>query len=407
MPPTPHLRRVAAMLMVAGLVVVPVLSGSGAAGTPIGDKKAEAARVADQLAKLSTQIEVYSEQYNDARLKMADADARVRDAQAQVARTQKDIVKRRREVARYAIGVYTGGGDDSFSLVMSSSGNDLPAREGYVSATVGNKADLVESLRAAEAVNQDRIDQLDRARHDAATVKARIDEKRKAADRAANEQQAIYSRVTGELKQLVTAEEARRAAAEAKRAQDAALRLAAQKRQAAPPAAPTTRGPSTGPTTTGPTTTNPPTGGGGPVSPPPPPAPTPGPGPTPPPPPPPPPIGQGADAAIAAAKSQLGVRYTWGGASPQTGFDCSGLTMWAWAHGGKSLPHSSAAQYSMSRKIPVSELQPGDLIFYGSPVHHVALYIGNGQIIHAPHRGSYVQIDSMYYWSDMAGAGRV
>ena len=52
-------------------------------------------------------------------------------------------------------------------------------------------------------------------------------------------------------------------------------------------------------------------------------------------------------------------------------------------------------------------LQPGDLIFYGTPVHHVALYIGGGEIIHAPHEGSYVQIASMYYWSDLVGAGRV
>ena len=55
----------------------------------------------------------------------------------------------------------------------------------------------------------------------------------------------------------------------------------------------------------------------------------------------------------------------------------------------------------------MSSIQPGDLIFYGSPVHHVALYIGGGQIIHAPHTGSYVRIDSVYYWSDVAGAGRV
>lgn len=103
----------------------------------------------------------------------------------------------------------------------------------------------------------------------------------------------------------------------------------------------------------------------------------------------------------------LGVRYTWGGASPETGFDCSGLVMWAWAHGGISLPHSSAAMYAGARKIPLSALEPGDLLFYGSPVHHVALYIGGGQIIHSPHTGSYVQISSMYYWSDLDGAGRV
>ena len=118
-------------------------------------------------------------------------------------------------------------------------------------------------------------------------------------------------------------------------------------------------------------------------------------------------MGQGAGAAIAAARSVLGVRYTWAGASPSAGFDCSGLVMWAWAHGGKSLSHSSRVMYSQARKIPISAAQPGDLIFYGSPMHHVGLYIGGGQMIHAPHTGSYVKLESIYYWSELVGAGRV
>ena len=103
----------------------------------------------------------------------------------------------------------------------------------------------------------------------------------------------------------------------------------------------------------------------------------------------------------------LGVRYTWAGEDPATGFDCSGLVLWAWAHGGKSLPHSSRMMYSSSQRIPMDQLQPGDLVFYGSPIHHVALYIGGGQIIHSPRTGSYVQVASVHYWSDIAGAGRV
>ena len=103
----------------------------------------------------------------------------------------------------------------------------------------------------------------------------------------------------------------------------------------------------------------------------------------------------------------IGVPYVYAGASPETGFDCSGLTMWAWAKGGKSLPHSSKAQYSMSAKIPVSQLQPGDLVFYGSPISHVGLYIGGGQMIHAPHTGDVVKVSSIYYWSALVGGGRI
>ena len=81
--------------------------------------------------------------------------------------------------------------------------------------------------------------------------------------------------------------------------------------------------------------------------------------------------------------------------------------MWAYAQVGRSLPHSSRALYSMSRRISVDQLQPGDLVFYNSPVSHVGLYIGGGQMIHAPHTGSTVQIESIHYWSALSGGGRI
>jgi cell wall-associated NlpC family hydrolase len=122
-------------------------------------------------------------------------------------------------------------------------------------------------------------------------------------------------------------------------------------------------------------------------------------------PPPPPPNLSGAAAAIAAARSVLGVRYVYGGASPQTGFDCSGLTMWSWAHAGVSLPHSSAAQYASLPHVDKSQLQPGDLLFFYSPIHHVAMYLGGGSMIHAPHTGDVVSIVPVY-WQYFVGAAR-
>jgi cell wall-associated NlpC family hydrolase len=81
--------------------------------------------------------------------------------------------------------------------------------------------------------------------------------------------------------------------------------------------------------------------------------------------------------------------------------------MWAWAHGGKSLPHSSGAQYAGSQHIPVSALQPGDLVFYGSPIHHVGLYIGGGQMIDSPHTGAVSRIASIYGMGETPMAGRI
>jgi cell wall-associated NlpC family hydrolase len=133
------------------------------------------------------------------------------------------------------------------------------------------------------------------------------------------------------------------------------------------------------------------------------PSPTPSPTPTPPPPTsPPPPPASGAQAAIDFAKAQIGEPYRYGAAGPNS-WDCSGLTMMAWKAGGKSLPHYSVAQYEQSTPITVGELQPGDLLFWGnssksSSIYHVALYVGGGEMIHAPRPGVPVQQVSMYYW---------
>jgi cell wall-associated NlpC family hydrolase len=105
--------------------------------------------------------------------------------------------------------------------------------------------------------------------------------------------------------------------------------------------------------------------------------------------------GSGSAAAVVAyARAQVGKPYCYGGSGPGC-FDCSGLTMMAWAQAGVSLPHSSASQYNVGRRISASELQPGDLIFYYSPISHVSVYIGGGQRISATHTGDYVRVQSL------------
>jgi cell wall-associated NlpC family hydrolase len=121
---------------------------------------------------------------------------------------------------------------------------------------------------------------------------------------------------------------------------------------------------------------------------------------------PPPPPASGAAAAVRAAYSVLGVPYQWGGSNPQTGFDCSGLTMWSWAHAGVSLPHSSGMQYAMLPHVPASDLQPGDLVFFYTPISHVGIYVGGGMMIHAPHTGSFVSLVPLSYEPGFVGAAR-
>jgi peptidoglycan DL-endopeptidase CwlO len=115
---------------------------------------------------------------------------------------------------------------------------------------------------------------------------------------------------------------------------------------------------------------------------------------------------KGAAVAIQAALTQLGKPYSWGAAGPGA-YDCSGLTMWSWAHAGVSLPHQSAEQQALGTPVSQSDLQPGDLVFFGSPAYHVGLYLGNGMMVHAPTTGDVVKISSVAMTGDYSGAVRV
>ena len=113
---------------------------------------------------------------------------------------------------------------------------------------------------------------------------------------------------------------------------------------------------------------------------------------------------EAAQTAVDAALSQLGKPYQWGAEGPDR-YDCSGLTLWAWARAGVSLPHNSGMQYNATTRVPRSDWEPGDLLFFGSPIHHVAMYIGNGQMVEAPYTGKNVRVVSATR-SDYVGAGR-
>ena len=99
-----------------------------------------------------------------------------------------------------------------------------------------------------------------------------------------------------------------------------------------------------------------------------------------------------AAAAIAAARSALGKPYVWGATGP-SGFDCSGLMQWSYAHAGVHLPRTSQEQRYAGHQVPLSQAQPGDLVVYRSDASHVAMYVGNGQVIHAPYPGAPVRYD--------------
>jgi len=102
-----------------------------------------------------------------------------------------------------------------------------------------------------------------------------------------------------------------------------------------------------------------------------------------------------AAAALAFAYAQLNKPYRFGAAGMRN-FDCSGLTMQAYAAAGVSLPHSASAQQHAGRRVPLTQLQPGDLVFWGNPAYHVGIYVGGGRVLDAPHTGTVVQIQGLW-----------
>jgi len=117
------------------------------------------------------------------------------------------------------------------------------------------------------------------------------------------------------------------------------------------------------------------------------------------------------DIAASWALTQLGKPYQWGAAGPAT-YDCSGLTMVAWAHAGVQLLHYTGYQWQEGPHVPLNQLRRGDLLFFAtntadpSTIHHVGIYIGNGMMVDAPFTGAFVRIDSMYQPGGLIGAVR-
>lgn len=373
-------RRALALVLALALIGMSLTGTLDAGAQTVEQKKQEAAEIAARLERLGQEFSALDEEYHQATLDLEEAEAGVADAEARVAQMREELGVREGEVQGYAVEAYMGGESvPGLDVVLGSDPDEIPTRRTYLSSASGDRQDLIDKLHAAQEDLDAEIANLESAKADAQATKDRAAAAREQAQEKIDEQEALEAKVQGELAELVRQEEARRAAEEQRRA-EAAARAAAERADQAPPPA-VTRNPSRS---------------------------TPPPAPSEPPPsigaPPPP----GASGVVSLAYSLIGVPYVWGGGSPSSGFDCSGFTSYVWGQNGRSLPHSSRAQYAMTRRIPMSDLQPGDLVFYGKPsVHHVALYVGGGTIVHAPGTGRSVKTDSVYYWSELVGAGRL
>jgi cell wall-associated NlpC family hydrolase len=379
--------------------------------------KARLASANQQLQAAELAAEEASEAYNGAMWRLSEAKHRYRAAHAEAVRARRTVRTQRARIGELVAQSYQNGGDlTALNAMMSAQGpvGVLDQYAGFQGASTSLEADY---KRFAAAESLARVFQAKakaaKTEHQKLALVARQARERAvgAAESAQAETDSIATLKNQLVRQLARAqhisvslarqrqsaleeiarkraeERARRAALAAARANalaEARAAAAAAQRRAAAHQSSGSSG-SSGSGGSG-------SSGGG-VTP----APAPAPSPSPP-----PVSGGGAAQAIRFAKAQLGEPYQWGAAGPSS-WDCSGLTMEAWASAGRYLPHYSVAQYESGTPIPVSDAKPGDLYFWssnGAPsgIHHVALAIGGGQFIEAPHTGAFVRYDSIYEW---------
>jgi cell wall-associated NlpC family hydrolase len=343
-------RRVATVLtLILSLGTLSTIVATSASADTVASKRAEAARIASQLDTLAERASILTEDYNEARVKAGDLEGRTRRAQADLASTAAKADAAVAALKRMSIDAYIHGGLTQAGVAAAVT----PRAEYYARTAANREQDAIDGLKAAKLSLAERNAGLVSARDQARRALAAVNAKKHAAEAAEAAQRSLLAKVKGDLAQLVAADQARRSNTRASRGHSRNI--------GTPPSVDV-------------------------------PAPNPG-----------------AAGAIREAKNQLGKPYHYGSAGPDS-YDCSGLTSYVWrVGGGRSLPHSSRAQYAATSRVALNDIAPGDLVFFGSSVgsiHHVGIYVGGGQMINAPETGTVVRYQNAFR-GDLVGVGRV
>ena len=369
-----------------GITSAVISSARPAAADQLSDAKAQAQAQADAItAKLQSiqgQEQSLTGQVQAADYRLSQLQDQIAANKAQVAQDQAEVNKDEAQLRTQAISDYTSSGTtNQVTQMFSSNPNTTGIRSEYSSIATGNVTTTVDNLHTAQNQLQATQAALQQQESTATTTRDNLQaSESQAADLAAQYKGTLAS-VNANIQSIVNQQQAQALAAAKQAATNAfnAKVAAAQKSQAAAQTVSQTSGGKSG-------------GGSGtsvPTSPP-------------------PPVPPGVGGAIDAAMSQRGVQYVWGGETPGVGFDCSGLVQWSFAQAGISLPRTSGAQYATTTHIPLADIAPGDLLFYGpGGSEHVALYIGGGSMIEAPYTGAVVWVTGVRTGDGFAGVGRV
>ncbi|HEV8564078.1 MAG TPA: NlpC/P60 family protein [Actinomycetota bacterium] len=343
-------RRILRLTTAAVFVLVAVVSSLPASVAAPSKSDVEAAKA--KLAELNRTTGLLVEEYNQAKLALEQTRARLADLRQTKADADAAKTKALADLERRAVSAYTGMGSELDAILGASTFADFTDRIQYMGALAETDEDLAAAADAASEQARWAAAEVSKTLAEEVRQRDALQTKITAIRDAVSEQQALYEKLNKDYHDALAARRAAAAAAE----------------QAL-------QGVDSGGSG----------GGWGGFTP--------------------PPNTAAAQVAILAAKSVLGVPYVWGAADPNVGFDCSGLTSWAWGQAGVYLPHSSQAQYDYLPHVDASDIAPGDILFFYTPISHVGLFTGGNTMIAAPHTGTVVQYQSID-WGNVVGVGR-
>ncbi|GAA0911280.1 C40 family peptidase [Streptomyces thermoalcalitolerans] len=288
--------------------------------------------VKSRVDKLYQEAEQATEKYNGAKEKQEKLQKEISAIQDNVARGQQELNELRDALGSVAAGQYrTGGLDPSVQLFLSSDPDEYLEKASTLDQLSGQQLEALKKIQEKQRELAQQRAEATAKLKDLSATRAELGKKKKEAQAKLAEAQRLLNSLTAEEKAKLQAEEARASRASSERVE---------------------LGKST-------------------------------------------PASGRAAAAFAAAQSKLGSPYVYGANGPST-FDCSGLTSWAYAQAGVAIPRTSEAQTNAGTRIySMSQLQVGDLVFFFNDLHHVGLYAGNGQVLHAPRPGTVVRYESM------------
>ncbi|MEY2415307.1 MAG: peptidoglycan DL-endopeptidase CwlO [Ilumatobacteraceae bacterium] len=402
-------RSLAAAFVVGTLLSSATIVSAGS----VDSQKQKVDQIAGQLDDLANRIGQLDEDYGAAQDLKAVLDQDIADSQARIAQQQARLGELAGTLGDIAVDKFVTGSALELSPLFSNAAaySDAEQKDSFSRLALDNGSGSTDEMLALSEDLAKEQASLDRKQAQVADLVATLDSKLAEAQTLQTEYQQKLSSAQADLGVAIEQERERRAeaaaAAELAKQQQAAAdaaasaAAAANTKKSAVAAAPRGGGTSGGGTSGGGST-----GGAVPAAPA---SAAPGGGDTgggdtsggtta-------PPVSSMAGIAVNAAMGQLGVPYRFAAEEPGVAFDCSGLTKYAWGQAGVYLPHQSGAQYGSIPHVTQSEIQPGDLVFYKTPIGHVAIYIGGGSMIHAPRSGDVVQIAAVN-WAKVVGIGR-